>query len=289
MKNLAAVAATCVVLLLEYAPVIRAGRAHFPTLARLEGLNARKPRCSRALTSVSVEKVKYFAYGANMDPKVMKRRGVQLEDGSSIPGILRDHSLCFNHQGCYANIVPRSDSLAARINKFDEIIGQSPSDVHGVIYLLDPDDIKKLAKYEGGYVISKCRVEKYHHHDGGTMSTKGDLSNKPSQAGSGIFVDSVIVFQSSKWFALRRRGRVHGDRPSAMGLVPRERYKRVLCVGAKFHGLDRGYQEWLRALPTLSDEDFRDLGRYYYTANSLLTLVVFIGVGIAGFFTFLNS
>mmetsp|Transcript_12598 Transcript_12598/g.17516 ORF Transcript_12598/g.17516 Transcript_12598/m.17516 type:complete len:290 (+) Transcript_12598:87-956(+) len=288
MKHWAAVAAVCVSLAIESAPVFRAGGAQVSDLIRLEVLHVRKTPCSRASTSISAKKIKYFAYGANMDPKVMERRGVRVEDGSFIPGILRGHSLCFNHQGCYANVIPRDD-LAGRVEEFEKVLGQSPSDVHGVIYSLDPDDIEKLGKYEGGYVRSRCRVEEYNHHDGNIVSTKNDYHDEPRKIGSGHFVDSAIIFQSSKWFALRRRRRMHGDRPSATGLAPRERYKRVLCAGAKYHGLDRSYQEWLRTLPTISDEDYRNLGRYYYTANSFLTLVTFLGLGIAGFYTFLHS
>jgi len=85
----------------------------------------------------------YFAYGSNMDPDRMHKRGVAFASRRS--GILKDHTLVFNKTSSnallgYANIVPEAGSR-----------------VEGIVYALHDADIHKLDAYED-YPVQYGRI-----------------------------------------------------------------------------------------------------------------------------------
>lgn len=82
------------------------------------------------------EPVYYFAYGSNMDPVVMIKRGIEYQ--KRLLGILYEYELLFNK-------LARKDSLIGYAN-----INYAPNKVtEGALYIIDERGLKKLDKYEG--------------------------------------------------------------------------------------------------------------------------------------------
>lgn len=82
------------------------------------------------------EKMKYFAYGSNIDPKRMTDRGIIFS--SRVPAILRGYKLIFNkrskadpHEG-YANIIEKENEA-----------------VEGALYEISESALDILDKFEG--------------------------------------------------------------------------------------------------------------------------------------------
>jgi gamma-glutamylcyclotransferase (GGCT)/AIG2-like uncharacterized protein YtfP len=85
----------------------------------------------------------YFAYGSNMDPERMRKRGVTFVARRS--GILENHALVFNKSSAdarmgYANIIP-----------------DKGSNVEGIVYTLVDTAIHKLDLYED-YPVQYDRI-----------------------------------------------------------------------------------------------------------------------------------
>lgn len=96
----------------------------------------------------------YFAYGSNMNPERMRKRGVDFKQRRK--GILRGYCLVFNKIATgfpgagYANIVPDESGL-----------------VEGILYEVEKDDIEnKLDRYEGYPVHYKTYEMKVELEDG---------------------------------------------------------------------------------------------------------------------------
>ena len=100
------------------------------------------------------EEVWNFAYGGNMNPRVLLRRR-RIHPLESVAGFLKDYRLAFNLRGfpffepAFANIVP------------------SPGDcVHGVLHRLTWDQLRRLDRFEGkglAYRHLNLEVETYSH------------------------------------------------------------------------------------------------------------------------------
>lgn len=78
----------------------------------------------------------YFAYGANMSPQILARRGVR--PLSSRVGELRDYKLCFSHRG----IFPTEPAFA-------NIEPEVGANLYGVLHQLEADQLTALDKIEG--------------------------------------------------------------------------------------------------------------------------------------------
>jgi len=88
------------------------------------------------MSNMKSETINYFAYGSNMNPERMKKRGMNFSECQQ--AILENHTLKFNKvsnadpRAGYANITPARDSF-----------------VQGIIYEIPREDIDKLDYYEG--------------------------------------------------------------------------------------------------------------------------------------------
>lgn len=119
--------------------------------------------------------------------------------------------------------------------------------VHGVLYQVNKEDMRKLQKREGGYVLTEIEVETY---DGYRAKAKA-------------FVSSPLAQLSSE-------------------VVPTERYMKVLRDGAAEQYLDPLWQAWLSSIETRPSVG---LGMEYYDtpakflAYGFLCIVALVVVG----------
>jgi len=116
--------------------------------------------------------MKYFAYGANMDPENMKERGVSFSKREY--ATLEGWKLKFNKIACddpnegYANIERDEESI-----------------VEGILYEISESDIEKLDEYEGypkHYKRIKLRVRL---KDGSRVEAFAYIAN-PSKTKEGL-------------------------------------------------------------------------------------------------------
>lgn len=90
----------------------------------------------------------YFAYGSNMKSSVMKGRGITTLKVQTV--VVPNYILCFDIFGipyaepAFASIMPLNESEASG--------SQSIPPVHGVAYLLTPNDYRRLVLSEGAGV-----------------------------------------------------------------------------------------------------------------------------------------
>jgi len=91
--------------------------------------------------------VHYFAFGANMNSAVLRRRGIVTL--SREPARLRGHRLVFDLAG-----IPWVEPA------FASIVPDPEHDVYGVLYRLAPDQLDRVNSYEGpGYSFIEVEVE----------------------------------------------------------------------------------------------------------------------------------
>lgn len=99
--------------------------------------------------------LRYFAFGANMAPSVLAKRGVR--PISSGPAFVDDRCtwLCFGHRGGYATLARQGDASAAP---------PQPSwrQPHGVLHALRPEDLQRLSAKEVGYSLTRLAVQPYN-------------------------------------------------------------------------------------------------------------------------------
>ncbi|GIJ86445.1 hypothetical protein Asppvi_005334 [Aspergillus pseudoviridinutans] len=95
----------------------------------------------------------YFAYGSNIKSSVMKARGITPLCSQAV--VVPSHILCFDIFGIpyaepsFASIAPMPDTTAGSTNSK---VHQTLLPVHGVAYLLTPDDYRRLVLTEGAGV-----------------------------------------------------------------------------------------------------------------------------------------
>lgn len=144
----------------------------------------------------------YFAFGANMNTRVLhERRGVT--PFSSEAAVLSGFRLVFDQPG-----IPFVEPA------FASVLPSTASVVHGVLYRLDPQSFVKLDRVEGRpYRLRSLEV---HGAELGTVR--------------------AAVYQT------RNPGRER--RPSA-------RYLKLLCDGAREHGLPAEYVRTLEGQPSV--------------------------------------
>lgn len=106
---------------------------------------------SHGKQAVADKTIWYFAYGSNIRSSVMKGRGITPLEAQ--PVVVPSHVLCFDIFGipyaepAFASITAASPDLAAGGRG-----GQAIPPVHGVAYLLTPDDYRRLILTEGAGV-----------------------------------------------------------------------------------------------------------------------------------------
>jgi len=94
-----------------------------------------------------MESIPYFAFGANMNSAVLRRRRIEVL--SREPARLRGHRLVFDLAG-----VPWVEP------GFASIVADPGHDVYGVLYELSPGQLERLCCYEGRlYSVIEVEVE----------------------------------------------------------------------------------------------------------------------------------
>jgi hypothetical protein len=160
----------------------------------------------------------YFAIGSMMNPTSAKNRGLNLEQNAPAqPGILLDHKLAF-----FSN------------SGFAEAIYEKGSTMHGVVYRNVPaDQMQELDRIERDYIRVEAHAKLYkpHHHH----NDKPDNNNNEN-----MVEDETITFPVTVY--CRPEGVPRGpdvDKP------PSERYLQIIIAGAKHHGVDPSYIDYL--------------------------------------------
>ena len=84
--------------------------------------------------------VYYFSYGSNMDEEYLKLLGVSFKD--KFPGVLKGFKLVFNKR--------TSENFS-----MGNLLSDPNSEVEGIIYIIDLNNLKKLDNFEPGYFREK--------------------------------------------------------------------------------------------------------------------------------------
>jgi len=133
-----------------------------------------------------------------------------------------DWQIAFSHRAGYATLMKKEDDCDDSLLKF--------ATPHGVLYVLEVDDLSKIESREVGYRKERLRVLTYGDETNGTSASD---DNKEE------IVEDVNVFVSVPWMVLRR------------AVAPTERYIQLLRGGALENGLDREYVAWLQSVPSV--------------------------------------
>ncbi|RHZ46030.1 uncharacterized protein CDV56_103712 [Aspergillus thermomutatus] len=182
----------------------------------------------------------YFAYGSNMKSSVMKARGITPLSAQAV--VVPSHILCFDIFGIpyaepsFASIAPMPRGTAGSTNDKD---GQSLVPVHGVAYLLTPDDYRRLVLTEG--------------------------------AGVGYHEITVMAGPVADLHTDKREILVHtlqAKYPWQPTRAPSARYMGLILEGAKEFDLPPAYRTYLESLPTFErSQTLRGrLGAYWFLA-----------------------
>ena len=249
----------------------------------------------------------HFAYGANMDPAVLGRRGLT-GPAWATPAVARGWRLAFNHRAAYANLEEGGSPAEAREGLASHPPDTTPppppppppppwpADPHGVLYGLAPPDWAALVAAEGGYGVRQVEVVTYGGAGGGRKKEGGDSggsgggawdSGRPGGGGSDSSsaaarpatapltppppgtILTASAFVSSPWARLK-----------GGALPPRPAYLASLAAGARARGLEAGYCAWLGAIPVVEAVPGRGLPAAYYATRGR-DAVVWGGAGLA--------
>jgi len=93
--------------------------------------------------------MRYFAYGSNMDPEWMRKRGINFSK--------REHAILEGWRLAFNKIASRNPKEG-----FSNIVKDERCFVEGILYTIQESDIKKLDRYEGypnHYERIKVRVK----------------------------------------------------------------------------------------------------------------------------------
>ncbi|CAB1111935.1 unnamed protein product [Ectocarpus sp. CCAP 1310/34] len=183
----------------------------------------------------------YFAYGANMCPSILtSKRGVNpfaslpaeathfstgtRRNPSATDGvgrvIRRDKTdaqksrgmcVCFCHRAGYATLAHSPGPPQS---------WETSPGAHGVLHVISPSSLEKIAASENGYEKRLVDVE--------TPTRERDIA---------------VCFVSNPWQAL----------PASV--PPTSRYLSLLQDGAAYHNVDEDYRAWLARLPSVRPED----------------------------------
>lgn len=181
--------------------------------------------------------VHYFAFGANMHVSTLVRRDVRVLSRDPCKVCSPDVRLRFRHRGGYATLVNAKPSEYQRFEPY------TPN-VHGVLFTISKEDLKKLKKRESGYELKEIEVETY----------------------DGMIV-KAMAFTSHSLAMLPEE------------LPPPEAYMRLLREGAADNFLDPTYQAWLSSVDTvtsagLPNEYYNTPGKYVAYSFMLIAACV---------------
>jgi hypothetical protein len=211
----------------------------------------------------------YFAYGANMDPAVLARRGVapSFATPAVLVGPAAQLRLAFAHRAAFATLV--------EVEENEEEGGGltvPPPRTHGVLYGLDRDDWAALARAEVGYTWRPVEVEPYEKKSrgvggrgggGGGGETQPPASTSPTTLTARTFVSSPLH-------------RLKGGR----ALPPPRPYLARLVAGVRARGVEESYCQWLEARPTVDPPQGFGLSAAYFETPGR-DLIVGVGLGLA--------
>jgi len=97
--------------------------------------------------------VLYFAYGANTDPAVLRRRSVNPSEARPASTPKNLYHICFRHRAGYATVLPGAGTLHDNFT--------FPGVVHGVLYDITGDELHLLKRAEEGYTATQITVVPY--------------------------------------------------------------------------------------------------------------------------------
>ena len=179
---------------------------------------------SMAPLKVPLQPNRYLAYGANLSRSVLTARQLAHIHASGTPVRLRNYHLRFKHRGGFATIAPHHQ-------EDDRSTLRNTPSLEGVLYAISPDDLNTLKKYETGYyTILIPTSELVHLAD----DDEGDATNSQ---------DYVVTF-ASKW-----------DVTLKYDVPPRRAYLNKILNGAEHFQLSHEYQNWLKSITTLRDDE----------------------------------
>ena len=215
--------------------------------------------------AVPTDVVKHFSYGANMASSTLAKRGVQVT--ASRPAVIVDPNtaISFRHRGGFATLI-RGPPVHGGDPKLQR------GDVHGVLYTLSRASMAALQRAETGYALEAVRVCVYPPaaapaciaaasgsiaRGGKPVSIAGSLASATSICEGnqdGTVLASVFVSRPM----LRLRNPV----------PPTDRYLEMLRAGARVHGLDPVYSDWLASVPSVGRSGLPP--EYFNTESNVL-------------------
>lgn len=203
-------------------------------------LSAEPPAPVQPPPAVEGECVWHFSYGANMNYYTLAQRGVRVLSRDAAHIVDKNTRMVFTHRGGYATLQKLPEEQTADSVQRPQRFPPLREHVHGVLYKLSQDDLKRLSEKEGGYKLQEVEVETY---DG-----------KRHKA---------MAFVSTHMATL------------AAEVVPTETYMRLLREGASDNYLDPLYQAWLSSVETVPSAG---LGAEYWNSPSKFLAYSFLGV-----------
>jgi len=176
-----------------------------------------------------------FGYGANINPqKLREKRNMQPLEAYC--GKVKNVRLLFNHRGGFGNL----ESITGTNNskqqnappppELSPVIAQ-PSEVHGILLRLTHDDFGRMAGMEHQYDAKEVSVTSY----------------------DGVVRKALAFITNYRHETLER------------GLLPTDRYVKLIQTGAKQMGIDASYRKWLDQIPSVPD---KERGQEYYQTQS---------------------
>lgn len=205
----------------------------------------------------------HFAYGANMNKAILAKREVRpIKSEPAVASALIE--LAFRHRGGYATLQQATASAKSQKQSANDAAGyHAPGTAqgracclarpHGVLYLLQEQDLKKLAARETGYTLQNVTVTTY---------SGGDSCGEQTKASA---------FHS---------------RPSLklpVAVPPPADYLELLIEGAKQNELDHSYIDRLRVIQTAPPGGLPD--EYFDTPSGTIAAIAmgafFTAIGVA--------
>ncbi|KAL6047760.1 GGACT domain-containing protein [Balamuthia mandrillaris] len=172
------------------------------------------------------EEIWYFAYGSNLNPKVLRRRGLCPKETRC--GYLRGWKLSFMHMG-----FPLREPAFATVLPADA--GQA---VHGVLYLLSSRDWRRLLATEGTYIPVQVTVTLYKN--------KKTIEEAETEE-NGEKTEQLVTAQT----LTSATGTLFSSDIYCSSHYPSKRYLNLIIEGARLFSLQEEYiEEVLENQPT---------------------------------------
>lgn len=242
------------------------------------------------------DKVLYFAYGANVNPNTLARRGIRTPQGAIARVTDPNVALLFGHRAGYATLSDTSMGLKKGpgmpwrwFSEWQQFPARESTEAnrnliywqpYGVLYALTPDQLMAIAESEIGYTMTTLEVSLMQEDEDQLSNFLPELQNASVVANNNISsaitpsfphhrsVDAV-VFVSSPWVALRHP------------VPPTQRYRDLILEGGKNWGLPEEYLAWLEQLPAVPTAALSE-PQYEDTPINIATKVIGSGTLIGG-------